>query len=156
MEMTKVRARKWVDVNVDMNTTGKDLKHGDLYVAKGDEDIGWVLLECEEVDLAHGCVVPTEPEYCYDLHECRKVIKTKVSLETGAKRMRIDGETTSIAFALQMAKKYYPKDKYDHAMRVMQYVADNDMIPYGDKDNCVALAIMHDLIEDTDYRRLKR
>ena len=50
-----------------------------------------------------------------------------------------------------MAKKYYLEDTYNHAMRVMQYVAENEMIPYEYHDECVALAIMHDLIEDTEY-----
>lgn len=66
--------------------------------------------------------------------------------------MGLDRESLKISYALQMAKKYYSKETYNHALRVMQYVAENDMIPYEYKDDCVALAIMHDLIEDTEYK----
>lgn len=65
--------------------------------------------------------------------------------------MSLDNTPTSVSYALKMAKQYYPKDKYDHAIRVMGYVAENEMIPYDHKDDCIALAIMHDLIEDTEY-----
>ena len=67
--------------------------------------------------------------------------------------MALDKEPVKLNYALRMAKEYYPKDKYDHAMRVMQYVADNEMIPYEYREECLALAIMHDLWEDTDYPR---
>lgn len=65
--------------------------------------------------------------------------------------MSLDSTPTSVSYALKMAKQYYPKDKYDHAIRVMGYVAENEMIPFDHKDDCIALAIMHDLIEDTEY-----
>lgn len=65
--------------------------------------------------------------------------------------MSLDSEAVSVAYALKIAKKYYPKDKYDHAIRVMGYVAENEMIPREYRDDCVALAVMHDLIEDTEY-----
>ena len=57
-----------------------------------------------------------------------------------------------IGYALKVAKKYYPKDKYDHAIRVANYVAENDLIPDDKMDSCIALAIMHDLLEDTEYQ----
>lgn len=38
-----------------------------------------------------------------------------------------------------------------HAYRVMGYVTMNVMIPKDKADDCIALAIMHDLIEDTEY-----
>jgi len=56
-----------------------------------------------------------------------------------------------IGYALRMAKKYYDSNTYEHALRVAAYVADNDMISDEDMDNCISLAIMHDLIEDTEY-----
>ena len=56
-----------------------------------------------------------------------------------------------VGYALRMAKKYYEQKTYDHALRVAAYVAENPMIPEDKMDNCVALAIMHDLIEDTEY-----
>jgi len=65
--------------------------------------------------------------------------------------MSLDNEPVKTSFALRTAKEYYPEDKYNHAIRVMQYVAENDMIPYEYKEECVSLAIMHDLIEDTNY-----
>lgn len=33
----------------------------------------------------------------------------------------------------------------------MQYVADNEMIPKEYREDCLVLAVMHDLIEDTEY-----
>lgn len=65
--------------------------------------------------------------------------------------MALDKEPVKLSYALRVAKEYYPKDKYDHAMRVMQYVADNEMIPYEYREDCLALAVMHDLLEDTEY-----
>lgn len=65
--------------------------------------------------------------------------------------MGLDREPIKVSSALRIAKEHYPEDKYKHALRVMQYVAENDMIPYEYKDECIALAIMHDLIEDTEY-----
>lgn len=65
--------------------------------------------------------------------------------------MALDNEPVNIGFALKMAHKYYPEDKYNHALRVMQYVADNEMIPSEYRDDCLALAVMHDLVEDTEY-----
>ena len=65
--------------------------------------------------------------------------------------MALDKEPVKTSFALRMAKEHYPEDKYNHAIRVMQYVADNEMIPYEYKEECISLAIMHDLIEDTEY-----
>lgn len=51
--------------------------------------------------------------------------------------MAIDRDQTKVAYALQMAKKYYSRDTYDHAMRVMEYVAENDVVPYETDDDCV-------------------
>ena len=58
---------------------------------------------------------------------------------------------SNIGYALRMAKKYYTDTGYNHAIRVMQYIAENDMIPDDKKDDCISLAIMHDLWEDTKY-----
>lgn len=65
--------------------------------------------------------------------------------------MALDKEPVKLSYALRVAKEYYPKDKYDHALRVMQYVADNEMIPYEYREDCLVLAVMHDLLEDTEY-----
>ena len=65
--------------------------------------------------------------------------------------MSLDECNVKVSYALKMAKKYYSKDTYNHALRVMQYVANNKMIPYMYREDCISLAIMHDLIEDTEY-----
>lgn len=57
-----------------------------------------------------------------------------------------------IGYALRIAKKYYTKDNYNHAIRVTNYVAENNLIPESMMDDCIALAIMHDLLEDTEYK----
>lgn len=65
--------------------------------------------------------------------------------------MGLDREQMKVANALTIAKEYYDETTYNHAIRVMQYVADNSLISYEYKDECVALAVMHDLLEDTEY-----
>lgn len=65
--------------------------------------------------------------------------------------MSIDKESVKIGYALSMAKKYYLENTYNHALRVMQFVADNEVIPYEYREECICLAVMHDLIEDTEY-----
>lgn len=57
-----------------------------------------------------------------------------------------------IGYALRMAKRYYDSKTYDHAIRVAGYVADNSTIPDNKMDMCISLAIMHDLVEDTEYK----
>ena len=61
-----------------------------------------------------------------------------------------------LGYALKMAKEYYNADTYEHALRVASYVAENLMIPENKLINCIALAIMHDLIEDTEYSKRAR
>ena len=61
------------------------------------------------------------------------------------------GSSMSVACALKIAKEYYDTEGYSHAMRVAGYVAENMTIPYEYRDECICLAIMHDLIEDTDF-----
>ena len=56
-----------------------------------------------------------------------------------------------VGYAMRMAKKYYKPEIYEHALRVASYVAENPMIPDDKMDDCIALALMHDLIEDTEY-----
>jgi len=58
-----------------------------------------------------------------------------------------------IGYALRMAKQYYDLNTYEHVLRVAAYVADNKMIPDNIMDNCISLAIMHDLVEDTCYKK---
>lgn len=56
-----------------------------------------------------------------------------------------------IGYALTMAKKFYDKDTYAHAMRVATYIAENPIIDDENMEDCIALGIMHDLLEDTEY-----
>lgn len=65
--------------------------------------------------------------------------------------MSLDKEPMKVSTALKIANQYYPQDKLEHALRVATYVAENEMIPCDYADECIALAIMHDLLEDTNY-----
>ncbi len=56
-----------------------------------------------------------------------------------------------IGYALRTAKQYYEPKTYAHVLRVAGYVAENPMIYDDIMDNCIALAIMHDLIEETAW-----
>jgi len=56
-----------------------------------------------------------------------------------------------IAYAMRMAKEYYDEKTYAHAARVAQYVAENNLIPNEMMDDCIALAWMHDLKENTKW-----
>ncbi len=60
-----------------------------------------------------------------------------------------------IGYALRIAKQYYNPDTYKHVLRVAGFVADNILIPDNKMDNCIALAIMHDLEEDTNWDKNK-
>ncbi len=53
--------------------------------------------------------------------------------------------------AIKVAREYYDDSTYQHAMRVAAYVTNDNLIPDDKKDNCVVLAIMHDLLEDTKF-----
>lgn len=66
--------------------------------------------------------------------------------------MTLDKELMKVSTALRIAKQYYPQNKLEHALRVATYVSENTFIPYDLRDECVALAIMHDLVEDTNFK----
>lgn len=51
--------------------------------------------------------------------------------------------------AIKVAREYYDDTTFQHAMRVAAYVTDDNLIPDDKKDDCIVLAIMHDLLEDT-------
>lgn len=53
--------------------------------------------------------------------------------------------------AINVARKFYDEVTYYHAMRVAGYVINDNLIPEDKVEVCVALAIMHDLIEDTNF-----
>lgn len=56
-----------------------------------------------------------------------------------------------IGHAFEMAKKYYDTETFNHVMRVAAFVAENHLIPSKIMDDCIALAVMHDLWEETKY-----
>ena len=64
-----------IDVHIDMDTDGTDLKEGDLYVAKRNENIGHLLFTCSEVDHENGWVMPKELGYMFSVGECHKVVE---------------------------------------------------------------------------------
>lgn len=66
--------------------------------------------------------------------------------------MHLSKPENCIAYAMKMANRYYNKETLDHALRVALFVSSNNIIPKEIIDNCIALAIMHDLREDTDWR----
>lgn len=53
--------------------------------------------------------------------------------------------------AIKTAREYYDDNTYYHVMRVAAYVADDNLIPDSKKEDCIVLAVMHDLLEDTDF-----
>ena len=56
-----------------------------------------------------------------------------------------------IKLAVHAARQYYDKETFDHAERVADYTSNNEAIPIDIRNECWAVAMMHDLIEDTDY-----
>lgn len=56
-----------------------------------------------------------------------------------------------IGYAIQKGRQYYDENTLYHAIRVAAYVTENNLIPTSKQDNCIVLAIMHDLLEDTSY-----
>ena len=57
----------------------------------------------------------------------------------------------SVASALALAQDYYDEKTFAHAMRVAAYVAKDKSIPVECREDAIALAMMHDLVEDTEY-----
>ena len=57
----------------------------------------------------------------------------------------------SVEEALVLAQDYYDEKTLTHAMRVAGYVAKDKSIPVECRQDAIALAIMHDLVEDTEY-----
>lgn len=68
--------------------------------------------------------------------------------------MSLDREPMKVSTAMRLAKQYYTKEGYEHASRVASYVAENMVIPFEYRDECIALAFVHDLLEDTDFNFL--
>lgn len=53
--------------------------------------------------------------------------------------------------AIKTARDFYDEKTYYHVMRVARYILSDNLIPEHKLDKCVALAIMHDLLEDTEF-----
>lgn len=53
--------------------------------------------------------------------------------------------------AIHAARAHYDKETFDHANRVADYTSDNEVIPIDIRNECWCVAMMHDLLEDTDY-----
>ncbi len=53
--------------------------------------------------------------------------------------------------ALEIAEEYYDKDTFHHAIRVAINVANSNLVPAESLEDCLALALLHDLLEDTDF-----
>ncbi len=63
-----------------------------------------------------------------------------------------DGTMDLVEYAYQTAKHYYQPETYDHAVRVVRLYQRQSLIPDALREICTALALMHDLLEDTEYQ----
>lgn len=52
--------------------------------------------------------------------------------------------------AIIIADEYLDGENYEHAIRVMKYVKENKLINYSQLDKYCAVALLHDVLEDTD------
>lgn len=57
-----------------------------------------------------------------------------------------------VEYAYETARRYYTSETFEHAVRVAGYIRENPMISAGIQEDCFALALMHDLLEDTEYK----
>lgn len=57
----------------------------------------------------------------------------------------------SISWAMAHAKHYHDDKTFLHVLRVMGYISEMYIIPEEKREECMALALMHDLLEDTDF-----
>ncbi len=55
-----------------------------------------------------------------------------------------------VEYAARLAGQYYDAETNAHAVRVAGYVREHPLIPDEIRADCIALALMHDLWEDTD------
>ena len=57
--------------------------------------------------------------------------------------------------AKKLAEKYLDEKTYQHSERVARYTEQNRMIPEHLRERCIALAWIHDVWEDSDWRLVK-
>lgn len=55
----------------------------------------------------------------------------------------------SFTTLLDYASRYLSEDKYEHSLRVMLLIMRNNRIPAQIHDECIVVAIAHDLLEDS-------
>lgn len=53
--------------------------------------------------------------------------------------------------AKSLAKLYHKEETYKHVRRVAKYVQTDRMIPNNIQNDCITLAYLHDLCEDTEF-----
>lgn len=63
----------------------------------------------------------------------------------------LDNKPIEVSTALNLAFKFYDEENMKHAMRVALHVAENALIPREYLFECISLALMHDLLEDTEF-----
>lgn len=59
-------------------------------------------------------------------------------------------KTLAFNAILSLASMHLPPKTFEHSIRVMQYVMANPMIPEDIHDDCIIIALAHDLLEDTN------
>lgn len=75
-------------------------------------------------------------------------------MDKNKKEMKLEYYNRSsalVAHARMTAHSYLDTEGFEHACRVALYITDSPMIPQERKEECIALAYMHDLLEDTNY-----
>lgn len=79
MIIQDIKTNKNKVVKVDMESSGLDLKPGDMYVVR--RNTGWELLTCDFV--TSGWVVSKESAFCYNICVCHKVIDCDILNKDG-------------------------------------------------------------------------
>lgn len=58
----------------------------------------------------------------------------------------------NISSALKIAKEYCNKEEYDRSLRIMEYIAEMDIIPNSHiKDDCICLIFLHASVENEEF-----
>ena len=64
--------------------------------------------------------------------------------------MALDKNYMMLDSALKITNAYYDKKTLAHAKRVLYFVMDSKTIPDRIKTDCCCLAVLHDMLEETD------
>ena len=85
-------------------------------------------------------------------NEIEKVVKnTYTDVSNHIKNLEFRAAIENIIKLVEYGNKYYDEKGLGHALRVADYVGQDDLIVAKYKNDAVVLAIMHDLIEDTKF-----